>query len=54
MPITWLPVAGMIEGIACGMMTLRILMPALIPSESAASIWPLPTEENPPRMISAM
>ena len=54
MPMTWLPVAGMIEGIAWGMMTLRIFVAALMPSESAASIWPLPTEENPPRMISAM
>ncbi|MCY1365092.1 hypothetical protein D9M69_519250 [compost metagenome] len=54
MPMNWLPVAGMIEGIAWGMMTLRIFMDPLMPRESAASIWPFPTAEKPPRMISAM
>src|SRR4029453_17986767 len=53
-PMTWLPVAGMMEGMAWGMIVLRLFVAALIPRESAASICPLPTEENPPRMISAM
>ncbi|MNV60132.1 hypothetical protein D3C71_1525860 [compost metagenome] len=50
----WLPVAGTMMRAACGITTLRMIMPCVMPMERAASRWPLSTAMNPPRMISAM
>jgi hypothetical protein len=49
-----LPSGGTITRAACGSTTRR--MPSLcgIPSERAASIWPLSTESMPARTISLM
>ena len=54
MPISWLPVGGMTAGMIWGSSTARSFVQELMPSESAASICPLSTAANPPRMISAM
>ena len=52
-PISRLPDAGMIAGMACGSTTRRKIRPGRMPSAAAASACPGSTERMPPRMISA-
>ena len=54
MLMSWLPVGGMMERIACGMMIRRSARARVMPKASVASTCPLSTESSPPRMISAM
>ena len=49
-----LPSGGTITRAACGRTMRRIASPYLIPSDFAASIWPLSIESIPARMISRM
>ena len=44
---------GIIIRNACGSTTLRIACPADMPSDRAASTWPLGTAWIPPRIVSA-
>ena len=54
MLISWLPVGGTMDFIACGMMTRHSARALVMPKACAVSAWPLSTESSPPRMISAM
>ena len=45
---------GMTMRNACGSTTETMVRPGLMPSDRAASLWPLGTASMPARMVSAM
>jgi hypothetical protein len=54
MPLNELPSGGTMTRSDCGTMIQRINLPGVMPSDAAASNWPLGTESKPALMISAM
>ena len=54
MLMSWLPVGGTMERIACGITILRRTRLRVMPKARAVSIWRESTEIRPARMISAM